>query len=61
MKLYCAGQLVFCFLSDRDHYSELPRYARFRPFSEPLIQKQTARGQRRLAMDVITTRDIWTP
>ena len=52
MKLYCVETLVFCFCSDRDHYSELPRYARFRPFSETLIKRQTENGQRRLTMDV---------
>lgn len=52
MELYGLLPFVFCVSRDRDHYSGLSRCARFRPFSETLIKRQTENGQRRLAMDV---------
>ena len=52
MELYGLLPFVFCVPSDRDHYSGLSRCARFRPFSETLIKRQTENGQRRLTMDV---------
>ena len=52
MELYGLLPFVFCVSRDRDHYSVLSRCARFRPFSETLIKRQTENGQRRLTMDV---------